>query len=182
MRETTRHREAFNAYWELGAGRSLSELPRAFQALGKQPPSRRSLAEWSRQFHWQDRIADLERTARDADDAERREAIREMAERHAREGLLLQQKGAEWLNGLETEQASADAAIRAVVEGARLERLARGEATDRIVAEPDAHLERLSDAELEDLITHVGATLAREDTEESRGSERVGDGPPTDSR
>ena len=44
--------------------------------------------------------------------------IGEMYERQAKEGLLLQQRGAEWLSSSEAEAASPEAAIRAVVEGA----------------------------------------------------------------
>ena len=49
-----------------------------------------------------------------------------MAERHAKEGLLLQQKGAQWLAALTADQVTAPAAIRAITEGVRLEREARG--------------------------------------------------------
>ncbi len=117
-------------------------------------PSVRTLYEWSSRYRWQDRIADLEREARVAEDEARVAAIREMQERQAKEGLLLQQKGAEWLAQIETEQASPEAAIRAVVEGARLERLARGEVTERTEVRNDADpkLERLDDEALDHLI------------------------------
>ena len=46
--------------------------------------------------------------------------------------LLLQQKGAAWLASLEAGDVSAEAAIRAIVEGSRLERLASGEPGERV--------------------------------------------------
>lgn len=53
-----------------------------------------------------------------------------MNERHAREGLALQQKGVQRLQDVTSDEMSATDAIRAVIEGVRLERLARGAPTD----------------------------------------------------
>ena len=133
MRETTRHREAFGRYWRLGADRSLERLHAVLEAEDR-APSLRTLCEWSRQLHWQQRIIGLEREAQRAEDAARVAAIREMQERQAREALLLQQRGTEWLAALGSEAASAEAAIRAITEGAKLERLAarRGHRTHGI--------------------------------------------------
>ena len=164
MAETTRHREAFNRYWELGAERSIERLAADLRQRGKAPDSR-TLYRWSSRFHWQARIQELERRARDAEDAERIAALREMQKRQAREALLLQQKGAQWLAPLKAGGVSAEAAIRAVVEGAKLERLVRGEATDRTDAKSasEARLEALSDAELDRLIDHFTESLGGEE-------------------
>ena len=162
MPESTRQREAFNRYWELGAERSVERLHALLSAEGKAPTTR-TLYEWSSRFHWQNRIGDLERRARDADDEARIVAIREMQERQAREALLLQQKGTEWLAGLESDDIGAEAAIRAVVEGAKLERLVRGEATERTEqGVGDPRLEELSDDELERLIDHAAQAVEGE--------------------
>ena len=131
MPESTRQREAFDLYWELGGERSIERLYIELGARGEKP-TLRTLYEWSRIHHWQDRLADLEREARQAAHEARREAVREMYERQAKEALLLQLKGAAWLASLEAGDASAEAAIRAVVEGARLERVARGEPGERV--------------------------------------------------
>ncbi len=153
MRETTRHRRAFDRYWRLGAGRTLERLHAALEAEGK-APALRTLEEWSRQLHWQNRIDDFERGARDAEDEARVAAIREMEERQAREALLLQQKGTEWIAPLGEGDASPEAGIRAIVEGARLERLARGEVTERTETQggADPRLEGFSDDELRRLV------------------------------
>ena len=160
MRETTRHRKAFDRYWRLGADRSLERLHAELEAEGR-APTLRTLYEWSRQLHWQGRISDLEREARQAEDAARVAAIREMQERQAREGLLLQQRGAEWLAGLGAEDASAEAAIRAITEGAKLERLARGEATERTesVDHTAEQLREVTDDELERFIGLAEGTV-----------------------
>ena len=152
MPENTRQREAFNAYWQLGAGRSLERLRGQLPGSGT-APSLRTLAEWSRRFHWQARLADLDHQAGVADDAARIAAIRAMADRHAKEALLLQQNGAEWLGVMGADDATPEAAIRAIIEGAKLERLARGEPTERTEAtsSTEQRLEALSGAELDRL-------------------------------
>lgn len=136
MAERTRHREAFNRYWSLGPGRSIdalhAELQRNFRQHGfRRPPHIRTLFEWSARYHWQARIAQLEAEAHEADRAAQLEAIHEMNERQAREGLALQEKALRRLTQLAPEELSADALIRAFLAGPKLERLARGEATDR---------------------------------------------------
>ena len=179
MRETTRHREAFDRYWRLGAERSLERLHAELEAEGR-GPSLRTLCEWSRQLHWQDRISDLERKARQAEDAARVAAIREMQERHAREGLLLQQRGTEWLAEFGAEDASPEAAIRAITEGAKLERLARGEATERTESvDPTAEqLREVSDDELQRFIALAEGTVEGAGPADAGESVGVGDGVP----
>lgn len=148
MAETTRHREAFDAYWRLGAERSIERLHEVLAAR-RRAPTLRTLYEWSRRHRWQDRIARLEW-----------------------EALLLQQKGTEWLAGMDPKQATPDAAIRSIVEGARLERVARGEPTERqevkADVEVDAKLAALTDEELDRLIEYAEGTLGREGEKGSR--------------
>ena len=164
MPESTKHRHAFERYWRLGPERSIERLHAAMEAEAK-APSLRTLYGWSSRYRWQDRVADLERRARAADDEARIQAIREMQERQAKEGLLLQQRGTQWLAQINDEQASPEAAIRAVVEGARLERLARGEATERTEIQnvPDPRLEQLNDQELDRLV-ELAESVRGEDT------------------
>ena len=137
VREKTKHRLALDLYVRLGAERSLEALRRALQEdpsrIGlSRAPSKSTLETWSSAFHWQDRLLDLERRAAEWDREELLKALREMNERHAKEGLALQQKGVERLGTLTPEQLSASDAVRALVEGVRLERLARGEPTEHI--------------------------------------------------
>ena len=181
MRETTRHREAFDRYWRLGAERSLVRLHAELEAE-ERAPSLRTLCEWSRQFHWQDRIGDLEREARDAEDAARVAAIREMQERHAREGVLLQQRGTEWLTELGVDDASPEAAIRAITEGVKLERLARGEVTERTesVDHTAEQLKGMSDDDLESFLARAEGGEDGAGAPEAGGSLGVGDGAPSD--
>jgi len=169
MRETTRHREAFNIYFDLGSERSIRRLRDELQPMWHRVPTERTLFEWSRVLGWQYRIDDLEREAREVDNRVHIEAIKEMQERQAREGLLMQQRGAQHLSELPDEDMSTGDAIRAVVEGARLERLARGEPTEHVrnTEDRDARLERLTDDELEQLIRNVAAIGPRKGTKGS---------------
>jgi len=137
VEEKTRYRLAFDLYVRMGPGRSLEALHRDLQKdpslIGlKRAPSLSTLEAWSSAFHWQARLLDLERQAAEQDREEQLKALREMNERHAREGLALQQKAVERLGTLPPERLSASDAVRALVEGVRLERLARGEPTDHI--------------------------------------------------
>ena len=158
MTETTKHRQAFERYWRLGGGRTIErlhdELPNT--------PSLRTLYEWSRRYRWQQRIADIEAAARRVGDEARVEAVREMEERHIKEALLLQQKGTAWLSGLEAGDVTADAAVRALVEGVRLERLLRGEPTARTEIETNTGMEGLSDEQLSYLTGLAERALAGE--------------------
>ncbi len=137
MKETTRHRLAFDLYMRLGADRSLEALHEALlddpSPIGlSRAPSRSTLDAWSSAFHWQDRVLDLERRAAEQGQEEHVKALREMSERHAKEGLALQQKAVDRLRTLPPEDLSASDAIRALIEGVRLELLARGEPTERV--------------------------------------------------
>ena len=58
-----------------------------------------------------------------------------MYERQAQEAVLLEQCGAEILAKADLSGASIDSAIRAIVEGAKLERIARGEPGESVQQE-----------------------------------------------
>jgi hypothetical protein len=163
MAETTKHRLAFDVYWRLGPERTIERLHLALAGGAKQAPSLRTLYEWSSRFHWQSRIAQLEQQARVAEDETRVAAIREMHERQAKAGLFLQQKGMEWMVAMGEEVATPEAAVRAIVEGAKLERLARGEVTDRpeVKGEFTTRLSEFSDEELDALIEHAQDLVGR---------------------
>jgi hypothetical protein len=157
MGASARQEKAFVAYLDLGASRSLSELARALQhdptRTGLRGPSLRTLEGWSVRFRWQERLADIERKARLELEHEHVKRVKQHRERLRQEGLLLQQRGSEWLEGMNPEDVKANEAIKAIDTGFKLEALALGEATERIGLEAeDERLERFSDEELELLI------------------------------
>jgi len=170
MPENAKHRHAFDAYWKLGSERTIEQLHAVLRSEGK-APTRRTLFEWSRTYRWQERLARIEEEAKRAEDDVRVEALREMYERQAKEALLLQHRGAEWLAGITDDKVTADAAIRALVEGARLERLARGEPSERQEVQEhgqeEARLAAITDAELDRLIEHTEGAVAGEEQEGS---------------
>jgi hypothetical protein len=87
------------------------------------------------------------------------EAIREMNERQAKMALAIQQKGVQALTGIDPSSVGFPDAVRAIVEGARLERLARGEVTERQDLQGDMshehRLEGFTDEELRRLLEAV---------------------------
>lgn len=154
MPENSRQREAFDSYWELGADRSIELLHSALSRVSpglRRPPGVRTLYEWARRYRWQERIQSMERQARGLAEEARVAALHEMYERQAREALLLQQRGTEWLSTFEADDATPDSAIRAIVEGAKLERLSRGEPTERNAkgTSDDERFARFTDDEIE---------------------------------
>ena len=186
MREHTRHRVAFDAYVTLGAQRSLERIRDAIAAdpagLGFQrPPGLRTLYRWSAAFRWQERLADLEREARRQAETERLELLVAMNERHAREGLALQEKALRRLQALPEDDFGPGDTIRALKEGVHLERLARGDVTDRIGQaqdeEDDLDLSGFALAELRALAQALVAGAARDLAAEPERRGRLRGGP-----
>ena len=150
---------AFDTYLNQGAQRSLRGTQREIASNPerydfKRAPSLRTLENWSARHRWPDRIAKLEHQAQIEEEREQVERIKGYRARLRQEGLVLQQRGLVWLQDKEADDVKANEAIKAIVEGFRLEALGLGDATERVAVEGDyAHvLERLTDDELERLI------------------------------
>ena len=159
MSASSRRERAFTLYLELGPNRSLSDLAKLLRADPSRAGLRRALTlrtleNWSARYGWQQRIADIDRKAREETEKQHLEWVRQHRERLRQEGLLLQQRGLEWLKEKGAGEVSAHEAIRSIDTGFKLEALALGEATQRIAVEEDEdeRLQRLSDEELELLI------------------------------
>jgi hypothetical protein len=121
--------QAFTVYRDAGASRSYRAVA---ESLGK---SVRLIERWGSRWHWQQRVAEYERAQEQAARQEMARDSREMMKRHINEGLLLQQKGIERLQALDTDRMSLRDAVICVREGSKLERLARGEPTEHVVVE-----------------------------------------------
>ncbi len=137
MKEQTRQRRAFDCYIGMGADRTLDGLALKLRGdpalIGlRRAPSRSTLERWSATFHWQDRLVDLERAARERDRESQVKALSDMNERHKKEGLALQNKALERIAALRADAMSPGDAIRGLREGVRLERLAVGAPTEHI--------------------------------------------------
>jgi hypothetical protein len=177
MAEKAYQRRAFELYLALGPGRSVETLNRALAGdpgrYGfRRAPSLRSLYAWSARFSWQERLADLEAQALEAAGEAWVEAIRVMNERQAKMALAIQQKGVQALSGIDPSSVGFPDAVRAIVEGARLERLARGEATERQDMQGDmTHEHRLRPFSDEELLRLLGAVEGRAEGVEPPASE-----------
>ncbi len=154
MPANSRPQRAFAAYLELGPARSLARLAQALRedasrAGFRRAPSLRTLELWSTTYRWQERLEEMATAADQELQRQRVDWVKQHRERLRQEGLLLQQRGLEWLKDKQPDNVRAHEAIRAIEAGFKLEALALGEATDRIALEEhDERLQRLSDEEL----------------------------------
>jgi hypothetical protein len=156
MSARSRQRAAFAVYLDLGSSRSLAKVHAALKldparhGLTK-CPSLRSLEAWSTRFGWRAEVEEIERAAQREEEHEHIEHVKEHRARLRQEGLLLQQKGVSWLSAKAADEVRAHEAVRAIVEGFRLEALGLGEVTARIAVEEEYGnvIGRLNDEELE---------------------------------
>lgn len=158
--ETDKAFEAFAVYRDLGPARSLTIAGRE---LGK---SKATLERWCVRFKWVERVSawddEADRLSRERDLLERQDARRRMLDAHAKGGMELHAIGAAVLRDYDVtdpehgEEAKKRIAGLTVAEaarimeiGAKLERLARGETTERVeLREAMAWVERFIDLAL----------------------------------
>lgn len=124
-KETAKNYEAFCIYRDLGPGRSLRLVS---EMCGK---NESLLSRWSAKFDWVKRASlwddEQDRIERkEAQEAQVRE-IRKMRKRQADSGYAMQIKGLEALKKLPLEEMSAQDIVKMMIEGAKLERLGRGD-------------------------------------------------------
>lgn len=134
--------EGFGIYRDLGPSRTL---PRVAEALGK---SMVLIQKWSTTWNWVARCSawddEADRLQRDRDLVERQKAIQKMRDSHAQLGAAATQVAASILvkhaddpknpntNREAMAKASLSDAARLIQVGSTLERLSRGESTERI--------------------------------------------------
>ena len=115
MAESTKQRAAFESTGAWVRSVQSSERGRNCCAGTGRAPVSRTLYGWSSRFQWQQRLARLEHEARVAEDEVRVAAIKEMYERQAKAGLLMQQKGTEWLLSIDGGLVDASTALKAIL-------------------------------------------------------------------
>ena len=161
MRETSLALFAFAVYVQLGPRRSLGrlrgELKRRQRELAlDRVPGERTLARWSSEFHWQERLGELEHEAaqqlNQALAAEQAEAL----ERRRKLGLSLQQQGLQVLRARSEEDWSVRDALRAVEKGSAMETESLGANvgnpdSDDLLRRVTQRLDVLTDEQLERL-------------------------------
>jgi hypothetical protein len=135
--ETLRAFAAFELYRNmLPAERTLNKTR---IALGRRAGYQRVLEQWSSTHHWVRRAADFDAYIDSARVAKHKKAVEDMADRHVRQGMILQDAGFRVfldadgnLKPLIGDSLPPSVAIRAIEVGAKMERLGLGEATMRI--------------------------------------------------
>jgi len=115
--------EAFSFYFGLGTGRSYEAVAEKYSV------SKRGVVAHAQRDKWQERIAQLEQQARERADEQAAESLDAMNRRHLQEARFLQSRGLEGLKSGRFELYGA--AGRLVEQGVNLERLIRGQATER---------------------------------------------------
>jgi hypothetical protein len=128
---------AFVIFRDLGAHRSLDRASRLYHGKPGQEPNRPQTGTkkrksgqvrlWYESWDWRARAeacdAEQDRQRREAQAAIRRE----MAERHAREAVALQEKALRRLQQMQPEELSPVQVLDYFLQAAKLERLSRGE-------------------------------------------------------
>jgi hypothetical protein len=123
--ESTKAYAAFCIYRDLGPNRGLREACRQFYGEGR--ANLAQLDTWSSRWNWVSRAKawddELDRVNREA----QAKARRDMAERHAKVGMALQDKAIRRLAAMQPDELSTADMTRYLIEGCKLEAVARGE-------------------------------------------------------
>jgi hypothetical protein len=165
--ETTEAYQAFCIYRDMGNQRSLRLAAQEYYRLedlpdriGQGSAKLRQIQTWSAKYDWGERAGaytrHLDRIAR----VQRVEELRQMNERHAAVANLAMSKAAERLRGVSAESLTVrDATVLMDIAG-KMERLARGGATE-IMAVEDPHA--TADARLRPILDDPKLALAARD-------------------
>lgn len=123
-------------------------------------PSLRTLEQWSKSDDWRGRRLSIRREAREQEHAEYVQRRVERQERLRQEGLVLQQQGVAWLAGKGADDVRAGEAVRAVVEGVRLEAQGLDDDVSELAIRQryQGFMEELSDDELDTLVQVLRTT------------------------
>jgi hypothetical protein len=143
--ESAKAYAAFCLFRDLGPRRSIDEASRLYHArkaqdggVAKTSRTQRAsglIRQWAERWNWFARAAAWDEEIERAKKRKQVEAVEEMAERHAKEAMMLQNKAVERLRQLLPEEFKPRETLSFLVEAAKLERLARGEPTERVAEE-----------------------------------------------
>src|SRR6516165_1564915 len=157
--ESSKAYAAFCLYRDQGLNRSIEATSRLYHGhsapLGSETASGRrrgasgQIRRWAQRWNWSGRARAWDQELERVKWSKQVEASAEMAERHAKEALLLQNKAVERLRLLRPEELGPRETLSYLIEAAKLERLARGEPTVRVAEELRlADVKELTDDEL----------------------------------
>ena len=126
--------DAFSYYLSLGTQRSYEAVARKYGV------SKRAVTKLGTKEHWQDRLIELERKARQSTEQKTVETLEAIHERHLRAMRVLQVKGLEALKSYPLTTAMD--AVRAIEIGVKNERLIWGEPSDRTAVSVEEIIKR----------------------------------------
>jgi hypothetical protein len=126
---------AFCLYRDLGPGRSLDAASRVYHhpklpsgnGTARRPRASGRIRQWAERWDWSARASAWDEELAQVQRTEQIAAVKEMAERHAKEALMLQNKAVERLRQLRPEELKPRETLDFLVGAAKLERLARAE-------------------------------------------------------
>jgi len=130
--ETNKAYYAFTLYRDMGYKRSLVKVG---QKYGGNRNIRALMERWSSQYNWVERVTAYDDYLELQKRLAHEEELEKMCKRHLTLSMALQSKAAEKLKDLEGKKMRVSDAIRAVSEGTKLERLTRGEPTEKVRGE-----------------------------------------------
>ena len=157
--ESSKAYAAFCLYRDQGLNRSIEATSRLYHghaaplegqtAIGRRRGASGQIRRWAQRWNWSARARAWDQELQRVNWSKQVEASAEMAERHAKEALLLQNKAVERLRLLQPQELGPREILSYLVEAAKLERLARGEPTERVAEELHlADVKELTDDEL----------------------------------
>ena len=157
--ESAKAYAAFCLYRDQGLNRSIEATSRLYHghaaplegqtAIGRRRGASGQIRRWAQRWNWSARARAWDQKLQRVQWSKQVEASAEMAERHAKEALLLQNKAVERLRLLQPQELGPREILSYLVEAAKLERLARGEPTERVAEELRlADVKELTDDEL----------------------------------
>ena len=115
--------DAFDVYMGLGPDRSYEAVAKRYGV------SKRAVTKRAAKEKWQERVSKIEQKARESSDKKVQESLEAMNDRHLKMTQAIQGKALQALREMALD--SAMGGVRALDQAIRLERLIRGEPSDR---------------------------------------------------
>ncbi len=115
--------DAFDFYMGLGPDRSYEAVAERYGV------SKRAVTKRAAKEKWQERVSEIEQKARESSDKKVQESLEAMNDRHLKMTQAIQGKALQALREMALD--SAMGGVRALDQAIRLERLIRGEPSDR---------------------------------------------------
>jgi hypothetical protein len=165
--ESAKAYRAFDLYRDLGPRRSLDQASRAYHqrpdAQSNGASSRRKtrasgiIRRWAERWNWSARAMAWDQEVTRVRQTERLAQFKEMDDRHIKEMMLLQQRAVERGRLLTPEELTPQDVVRYLTEAIKMERLVRGEPTERVAEEHTfVDVKELTDDELARIIVRGG--------------------------